>query len=70
MARLTEAERVTHYNDANREVAILCNHQKTVSKAQQAGLDASQAKLDAIKAQKAELQEMLGHVPKGKESKI
>ena len=70
MARLTEAERVTHYNDANREVAILCNHQKTVSKAQQAGLDASQAKLDAIKAQKAELQEMLGHVKKGKESKI
>ena len=41
-----------------------------MSKAQQAGLDASQAKLDAIKAQKAELQEMLGHVKKGKESKI
>lgn len=26
------AEKIAAYNDANRDVAILCNHQKTVSK--------------------------------------
>lgn len=28
----TTAEKIAAYNTANREVAILCNHQKTVSK--------------------------------------
>lgn len=35
---LSVAEKVLAYNDANRTVAILCNHQKTVSNAQVEGL--------------------------------
>ena len=35
---LSVAEKVLAYNDANRTVAILCNHQKTVSAAQTEGL--------------------------------
>ena len=57
------------YNDANREVAILCNHQKTVSKAAQATLDASKDKLDWLKTQKQELVEMKAFLTKGKENK-
>ena len=31
-------EKVAFYNRANKEVAILCNHQRTVSKAQETGI--------------------------------
>ena len=33
------AEKLVMYNKANRDVAILCNHQKTVSKGYQDGMD-------------------------------
>jgi len=36
--RSTVAEKVKEYNDANRTVAILCNHQRSVSKAQETTL--------------------------------
>ena len=37
--RLPPAEKVVEYNNANREVAILCNHQRSVSKAQETQLE-------------------------------
>ena len=49
------AEKVVAYNEANRKVAILCNHQKTVSKAQEDGLAALADRLDLLKKQKKEL---------------
>lgn len=45
------------YNEANRTVAILCNHQRTVSAATQVGLENLQGKLAVFKQQKRELQE-------------
>lgn len=64
LAGLTVAEKVIRYNDANREVAILCNHQKTVSNAQLAQLDNFNAKLEGLKKQKQDLQEWLKMVEK------
>ncbi len=58
-ARLSAAEKVVEYNNANREVAILCNHQKTVSKAQEATLDTLGEKLKTLKKQKKELKKIL-----------
>jgi len=55
--RLTATEKVVEYNNANREVAILCNHQRTVSKAQEATLDGLGAKLQTLKDQKKQLSE-------------
>lgn len=63
---LTVAEKVTRYNDANREVAILCNHQKTVSNAQLAQFETLNAKLDGLKKQRDDLEEWLKLVKKGK----
>lgn len=40
------------YNGANREVAILCNHQKTVSSAQKEGLEKLHDRLAMLKKQK------------------
>ena len=64
------AEKVMLYNDANRLVAILCNHQKTVSKAQETQLEASNDKLDVTKAQLGELKKWLALAKKGDTSKI
>ena len=64
------AEKVMLYNDANRLVAILCNHQKTVSKAQETQLEASNEKLDLIKSQLVELKKWLTLAKKGDASKI
>ena len=52
---MTVSEKITLYNDANRQVAILCNHQKTVSKAQENQFEILNAKLDGLKKQKDEL---------------
>lgn len=40
------------YNGANREVAILCNHQRTVSNAQKDGLQRLEDRLTMFKKQK------------------
>lgn len=37
--KYTQDELVKFYNDANREVAVLCNHQKAASKSHQANMD-------------------------------
>ena len=49
------AEKVSEYNRANREVAILCNHQKTVSGGQLRTLGELRDKIEALKGQLAAL---------------
>lgn len=43
---------VARYNGANREVAILCNHQRTVSSAQKEGLSKQKDRLEMLNTQK------------------
>mmetsp|Transcript_1286 Transcript_1286/g.2201 ORF Transcript_1286/g.2201 Transcript_1286/m.2201 type:complete len:799 (-) Transcript_1286:106-2502(-) len=62
---LTVTQKVTNYNDANRIVAILCNHQRTVSKAQETALESIQAKLDTLIEQKKVLKKILKLFNKG-----
>lgn len=57
--QLTPAEKVVEYNNANRQVAILCNHQRSVSKAQETQLENLSTKLDTLKKQKKTLKQML-----------
>ena len=64
-ARLTAAEKVTEYNNANREVAILCNHQRSVSKAQETQLENLGGKLQTLKDQKKILKKMLKRLNEG-----
>ena len=52
---LTIQEKVNRYNAANRSVAILCNHQKTVSKAAETMFENLNEKLDILKNQRNEL---------------
>ena len=57
--RLTPAEKVVEYNNANREVAILCNHQRSVSKAQETQLETIGTKIETLKKQKKMLKGIL-----------
>ena len=68
--RLTPAEKVVEYNNANREVAILCNHQRSVSKAQETQLEALGAKLATLKKQKKTLKGILKCLTSGNPDKI
>lgn len=52
---LTIQDKVIQYNAANRQVAILCNHQKTVSKAAEAMFENLNEKLSTLKSQRDEL---------------
>jgi DNA topoisomerase I len=56
---LTPAQKVVEYNNANREVAILCNHQRSVSKAQETQLENIGSKLAKLKKQKKQLKGIL-----------
>jgi DNA topoisomerase-1 len=56
---LTPGEKVVEYNNANREVAILCNHQRSVSKAQETQLESIGVKLATLKKQKKMLKGIL-----------
>ena len=62
---LSAAEKVTEYNNANREVAILCNHQKSVSKAQETQLENIGQKVEVLKKQKKILKAILKKLNKG-----
>lgn len=66
LAGLSDAEKVVAYNEANRKVAILCNHQRTVSKAVQSGLDGLGERLALLRRQKSELKAMLKLLRAGK----
>lgn len=52
---LSVQEKVVKYNAANREVAILCNHQKTVSKATEAMFENLNERLENLRRQRNEL---------------
>lgn len=68
--RLTAAEKVVEYNNANREVAILCNHQRSVSKAQETQLESLGGKIETLKQQKKTLKGILKCLNVGKPEKI
>ncbi|CAM9511012.1 unnamed protein product, partial [Ectocarpus fasciculatus] len=68
LAGLSVAEKVAQYNGANRDVAILCNHQRTVSSAQKEGLEKLHDKLEMLNKQKQELKQMLRTIKSGKGS--
>ena len=67
---MDDAEKVKAYNDANRTVAILCNHQRSVSIAAEAGLTTVKEKLEQLKNQRTELVKIAGLVKKGKTDKV
>lgn len=50
----TEAEKILSYNRANRAVAILCNHQRSVPKTHAKSMENLKAKIDAKKEAIAE----------------
>ncbi|CAB9531285.1 DNA topoisomerase I, mitochondrial [Seminavis robusta] len=67
--RLSPAEKVIEYNNVNREVAILCNHQRSVSKAQETQLENISNKIDTLKKQKKMLKGILKFLNSGKDNK-
>ena len=67
--RMTAAEKVVEYNAANREVAILCNHQRSVSKAQETQLENIGGKITTLKKQKKMLKGILKIINSGKDAK-
>ncbi|KAG0501901.1 hypothetical protein HPP92_001973 [Vanilla planifolia] len=54
------------YQIANKEVAIICNHQRTVSKSHEAQMSRLNEKIDELKVQRKELEVDLSKVKKGK----
>ncbi|XP_012845487.1 PREDICTED: DNA topoisomerase 1-like [Erythranthe guttata] len=60
------AEKVVTYNHANKEVAIICNHQRTVSKTHSAQMLRLDEKIDELKGVLEELKTDLGRARKGK----
>ena len=67
---LTASQKVVEYNNANREVAILCNHQRSVSKAQENQLDLIGKKLEMLKKQKKQLKVALKSINGGNAGKM
>ncbi len=68
--KLTPAEMVVEYNNANRQVAILCNHQRSVSKAQETQLESIGEKIDTLKKQKSVLKKLLKALNAGNNVKL
>ncbi|XP_041990284.1 DNA topoisomerase 1 alpha-like isoform X2 [Salvia splendens] len=60
------AEKVVVYQHANKEVAIICNHQRTVSKSHSAQMTRLNEKIDELKGVLEELRTDLARVKKGK----
>jgi DNA topoisomerase-1 len=54
---LSVQEKVLQYNAANRQVAILCNHQKTVSKAAETMFEGLNEKLSVLNKQRDDMKE-------------
>ncbi|KAG8989889.1 DNA topoisomerase 1 [Tulasnella sp. JGI-2019a] len=55
----TDAEKLAAYNEANRMVAILCNHQKSVSKGHGTSMEKLSDKLRGLKYQRMKLRHIL-----------
>ncbi|KAE9001261.1 DNA topoisomerase 1 beta [Phytophthora rubi] len=68
--KMEVAPKVVLYNDANRKVAILCNHQRTAPKSFDTTLDKMNAQLDQLKDQLKDLKQMQTQIAKGKSSSI
>ncbi|KAH7488152.1 hypothetical protein PRNP1_007405 [Phytophthora ramorum] len=68
--KMEVAPKVVLYNDANRKVAILCNHQRTAPKSFDTTLDKMNAQLDQLKGQLKDLKQMQALIAKGKSDKI
>jgi len=69
-SKVTTVEaRVQFYNDANREVAILCNHQRTAPKNFTAQLEKVQEQLNEKIQQRKELADYVNALKKGKKPK-
>lgn len=62
----TLSEKVAVYQVANKEVAIICNHQRSVSKTHDAQMSRLNEKIDELKSQRQELKEDLSRAKKGK----
>ncbi|KAG1662684.1 hypothetical protein FOA52_014610 [Chlamydomonas sp. UWO 241] len=63
-------ERKADYDRANKEVAILCNHQKSIGKAHDEQVGKIEAKLAEMNAELVELEEDLKLAQKGKTKKV
>ena len=64
----TIADKILAYNRANRMVAVLCNHQRAVSKGHSAAMDKMADKVRALKYQKMKLRKALLHSTGGKKA--
>lgn len=53
-------QKVDKYNEANKQVAILCNHQKTVSKKSEQNLKKIETDLKLLTTYKEELEQHVG----------
>ncbi len=56
------ADKILAYNRANRQVAVLCNHQRTVSKAHNTQMEKIEDKAKDMKYQKMRLKRMMLHI--------
>ena len=63
---LSVEDKYKFYNDANKKVAILCNHQKTVNKDFDQRLEKQQKRVDEMEEYLGELKEHLKLLKKGK----
>lgn len=70
VAHLPLQEKVVLYNEANRKVAILCNHQKTLSAKFHEGWAKLEARRDLLRSQVHALSKMVSRIKKGKDVKV
>ncbi|KMZ57043.1 DNA topoisomerase 1 [Zostera marina] len=59
-------EKIAVYQSANKEVAIICNHQRSVSKSHEAQMTRFDTKITELKDQQEELKDDLNRIRKGK----
>ncbi|RCV29997.1 hypothetical protein SEVIR_6G056600v4 [Setaria viridis] len=62
----TLLEKIAVYQRANKEVAIICNHQRSVSKSHESQMTRLNERIDDLKAQRDELKVDLSKAKKGK----
>ncbi len=65
LAKMTPEQKLIAFNDANRQVAILCNHQKTVAKNIGEQMQRIDDKINELKEQRQELKDHLKSVNGG-----
>ena len=70
VSHLSLKEKIVLYNEANRKVAILCNHQKSLSAKYQESWTKLEKKRDLLKKQINDLKKMLSKSKKGDEIKL